>query len=326
MTARPPAVSVLMPVYNCERFVRQAVASVLGQTAPDFELIVIDDGSTDGSRRIVERLARTDPRVRLISRPNAGLTRTLTEALGLARADLIARMDADDVSARDRFAKQLAYLRAHPECVAVGGRATIIDPDGWTIYPHVPPETHEELEAFHLQAVGGGIVHPAVMMRRAALDAVGGYRPEFEPAEDYDLWLRLAEVGRLHNLTDVLLRYRVHDKNVSHTRAVEQRRAVIRVLASAAERRGLRIELPPLPTEGEPAAADGMAGRRSWWVAEAMRSGHYNTARKHALIMLARRRNGAALKRFLTTLPGGHADRLLRLFDRLRGRPPRTRS
>src|SRR5438067_12011849 len=117
-----PAISVIMSVYNAEAFLEAAVQSVLMQSFSDFEFIIIDDGSTDRSNQILQDYARKDNRVRLISRPNKGLTASLNEGLKLARGEFIARMDADDVAAPDRFKIQVEYLRDHPE-VSVRGSA-----------------------------------------------------------------------------------------------------------------------------------------------------------------------------------------------------------
>src|SRR5436305_9543595 len=125
-----PQVSVLMPVYNAIRYIGVAVDSVLSQTFSDFEFIIVDDGSTDGSAEILREYAGRDPRIRLISRPNTGLGFALNEALAVARAPFIARMDADDECLPERFEKQIQYLRNHPECVLLGSRVLWIDSDG----------------------------------------------------------------------------------------------------------------------------------------------------------------------------------------------------
>jgi glycosyltransferase involved in cell wall biosynthesis len=197
-----------MPVYNAQAYVRQATESILNQTFGDFEFIIINDGSTDDSRKILEELARRDARIRLVSRPNTGYTKALNEALGMARAPYLARMDADDISLPDRFEKQLEYLRAHPECVLVGSRILTIDPFGSPLYEPRHKLVHEAIEAELLAGVGWAIVHPASMMVREVVDALGGYRPEMEPSEDLDLFLRLAEKGKIANLPEVLLHYR----------------------------------------------------------------------------------------------------------------------
>src|SRR3954471_22997773 len=114
------AISVILACYNTERYIASAVRSILAQTFRDFELILIDDGSTDNSPQICKQIAGEDSRIKLISRPNKGLTKTLNEGLSLATSPLIARMDADDISFPDRFQKQVDYLHAHHECVCVG--------------------------------------------------------------------------------------------------------------------------------------------------------------------------------------------------------------
>src|SRR4051794_24772902 len=113
----PPPISVLLAVYNGGRYLRAAVDSILTQTFTDFEFIIIDDGSTDGSLATLREFAQRDPRINLVSRPNKGLTVTLNEGIALARGEFLARMDADDIALPQRFEKQIAYLRDHPECV-----------------------------------------------------------------------------------------------------------------------------------------------------------------------------------------------------------------
>src|SRR5262249_44460136 len=125
-----PSVSVMMPVYNAERYVGKAIESVLNQTLSDFELVIVNDGSTDGSLEILQEYAARDPRIRLTSRPNVGLVGSRNELLDAARSNLVACMDADDISRSDRLERQVEYLRAHPDCVLVGSRVIIIDPDG----------------------------------------------------------------------------------------------------------------------------------------------------------------------------------------------------
>jgi glycosyltransferase involved in cell wall biosynthesis len=197
LASTPPAVSVLMPVYNAEQYLEAAVRSILDQTYRDFELIIIDDGSTDGSLAILQRLAAEDTRIRLVSRPNTGYTIALNQAIALARGQLLARMDADDISMPNRFHLQVDYLNAHPECVALGGRLIMIDPTGLKIMDFCKLTNHVQIDGAHINGGPSELGHPSVMMRRDAVVAAGGYDPAFEPAEDFDLWLRLAEHGRL---------------------------------------------------------------------------------------------------------------------------------
>src|SRR5579859_718746 len=281
-----PVVSVVMPVFNTERYVGAAVESILSQSFGEFEFIIIDDGSTDGSKDILEGYAKRDGRIRLVSRGNTGYAVALNEGVGMARGEFVARMDSDDVSRPGRFAGQVEYLRGHPEVVAVGGQAMVIDPDGeWMYQFDHRPCGHEEIERRQLEGEGGVIVHPAAMIRRAALEGVGRYRVELETAEDLDLFLRLSEVGRLANLEDVVLDYRVHAKSVSRTRVLDQMRAGRRAAAEARARRGMAALAeregpePQSPGEGEI--------YRSWARHTYVR-GNYRMARKYAMAAVRR--------------------------------------
>ena len=278
-----PTVSVCMPVYNAEQYVRQAAESVLTQTFADFEFIIIDDGSTDGSRPILEELARRDPRIRLISRPNTGYTKALNEALGLARGTYVARMDADDLSLPERFARQVEYLQAHPDCVLVGSRIMTIDPYGIPLYEPDHRLTHDEIDQQLLSGVGWAVVHPVAMMVRQVVMDLGGYRPEMEPSEDLDLFLRLAERGRVANLPVVLLHYRQHIKSVNHTRAAEQDSAARKIITDAYRRRGTALPAGWSPPEREILP---MKKEIDMWAWVALKSGHIPAARRHALSLL----------------------------------------
>jgi glycosyltransferase involved in cell wall biosynthesis len=275
-----PLVSVLLPVYNCERFLEAAIRSVLQQSLPDFELLVLNDGSKDRSREIAERVAKGDDRVHVLSFDNRGIVRTLNDGLERSRGELIARMDADDLALPLRFERQVAYLASHSDVVALGTHAVMIDPDGDPICPWVVQlESHEEIDRRLLGKTGGGtIVHPTVMIRRDVLVAVGGYRIECQWAEDLDLFLRLAEVGRLANLPDILLQYRQHFSSVGVTRRNEQRAAAQRSVDDAWQRRGLAGHAPEVDT-GAPGRSDDYLRAWAWMALEA---GNTTTARKLA--------------------------------------------
>ncbi len=281
MSERIPTVSVIMPVYNARRYVRQAVTSITAQTGCHFELIVIDDGSTDGSTDILRGLAARDSRIWLVSRPNTGYTTALNEALGLARGRYIARMDADDVALPGRLALQAAELDARPDLAALGSAIWIIDPAGRRVMDYRPPTQHVQIEAALLsgQAV---INHPSVMMRASAVRAVGGYDPQAEPSEDVDLFLRLTGVGRLANLPERMLCYRLHPHSVSQTRSARQLETLRRVCERAARDRGVRSTFCG-PGEWRPAATrrsiHAYAMRCGWW---AFRQGDRGTALVYA--------------------------------------------
>jgi glycosyltransferase involved in cell wall biosynthesis len=274
------AISVLMPVYNGQRYVAEAIRSVLAQTFQDFELIIVDDGSTDRTPKILALFEREDRRVRLISRPNTGIVGALNDALNAAEAPLLARMDADDVCTPQRFARQLAYMNEHPECVALGGRVVGTDPYGLVLFRSEHKLTHEEIERELLNGVGWAIVHPAAMMRTDAVRKVGGYRQEFQWVEDLDLFLRLAEIGRLANLQDELLLYRQHTESVNRTRSAEQAKLADGCVRDAYRRRG--TDAPP-GWKFVPKPKPTRDAQLRTWAWRAMNEGNVGVARKHAV-------------------------------------------
>lgn len=283
-----PTVSVLMPVYNAGRYVAEAVESILGQTFADFEFLIVDDGSTDGSLGILREYAARDSRVRLTSRENRGLVTTLNELLAAAKGEYAARMDADDVCLPERFARQVAFLRSNPGVLAVGGAFIITDEAGVELTTIRPPVDDRELQSLALSG-RNPFCHPAVMMRRAAVDAVGGYRQELMLAEDLDLWLRLGERGELAGLPHVLIRYREHGGSIcaqNRQRQVDQTR---RAADEAADRRGLprrTLDLRPHRRGQDPRSRHELAIRNGWWC---YLRGSRGASAKHAVRAIANR-------------------------------------
>ncbi|MBX7258083.1 MAG: glycosyltransferase [Candidatus Hydrogenedentes bacterium] len=280
MSNDSPRVTVLMPVYNNERYLPASVESILNQTYRDFEFIIVDDGSSDGSLQLLERYAEEDSRIRLSSRPNTGYTIALNEGLRVARGEFIARMDADDIAAPDRFRKQVQYLDDHPDCVVVGGNVLLIDCDGDPIREMCLGYTHEEIDNAHMLGQGGALIHPAVMIRKWGFDRVGEFREDYECAEDLDIFLRLAEVGKVANVPEVVLQYRQHLSSIGYSRADEQQRYTVCAVRDAHERRG--IPLPhdwKYPIQGKVSAASSYR-KWVWW---ALSGRNVPTARKYAV-------------------------------------------
>jgi glycosyltransferase involved in cell wall biosynthesis len=213
-----PTISVVMSVHNGEKYLREAMESILNQTFRDFEFIIIDDGSTDGSKQILEEYAVKDSRIRLVSRENCGLTKSLNEGIALARGEFIARMDADDVSLPERFEKQVQFLKEKPEFVAVGTGVMMTDCDLRPLQQRGQPKGHGNICRELLCGNGGAMTHPAAMIRRSALQKLGGYDERFETAQDLDLFIRLSEIGQIENLDPVLLLWRQHPQSVNHTK------------------------------------------------------------------------------------------------------------
>jgi glycosyltransferase involved in cell wall biosynthesis len=223
--SRPPAVSVLMAVNDGAPWVGESVQSVLAQTAGDLELIVIDDGSTDATPQILARL--DDPRLRVERQAAAGLTRALNRALSLARAPLLARLDADDVALPERLARQRAFLDAHPEVGLLGTGAREVDPDGREMAVVRPPTEDPAIRRALIRR--NPFVHSTVMMRQSVLARAGGYDETLAVAQDYDLWMRMSRLTRLANLAAPLVVRRLLPGRVSAVREMERSATEARV-------------------------------------------------------------------------------------------------
>jgi glycosyltransferase involved in cell wall biosynthesis len=286
MNPTAPTISVLLPVYNADKYVRDAVNSILCQTYDDFELLAFDDGSTDRSLAILREFEVRDRRVRVFSRNNRGLVQTLNELIFIARGRYLARMDADDISRQHRFEKQLSYLESHPGCVAVGSASLLIDPDGRALCEHRYELSHDEIDRIHLSENSSSrLCHPSTMMRREAVLKVGLYREEFRPVEDRDLFLRLAEIGQLANLPDILLEYRHHLDSVCYNYSDEQRSVGQRAVTMARLRRGMASH-PEMQRPTASIASNADTYRKwAWW---ALSAGNVGTARKHAIAALVK--------------------------------------
>lgn len=282
MTRSTPTLSVLMPVYNCRPYVGQALRSILAQTVQDFEVVVVDDGSTDGSGDVVARLARRDERIQLIRQPNAGVVAARNATLEHARADLVVLADADDLSPPHRIERLLAYMAEHPECVAVGSAARTIDPDGYPIEDLQVPTEHEAIDRAVLECRGRAMVFPSAMFRRQVMLDVGKYRKEYEWSEDRDLYLRVAERGRVANLPEVLYLYRMRPTSTSHARKDQQLQNRRRLIEETCRRRG--IAMPEIHVaEWSPRSVE--ETRRAWaW--RALDAGYRQTARRIARQLL----------------------------------------
>ena len=214
MPTSAPRVTVLLPVYNAVRYAADALRSVLTQSFTNFEVLVLDDGSTDGSADVVGSF--DDPRVRLVrAASNVGLTPTLNRGLALARGELIARQDADDVSEPTRLERQVACLDANPEVAVVGSWYIKIDASGESLGDRHLPVRDTALRWALLSYCP--IVHSAATFRRQAILALGGYDEQFAYAQDYDLWSRVARHHRLGTVSECLVRYRVLPTSLTAT-------------------------------------------------------------------------------------------------------------
>jgi glycosyltransferase involved in cell wall biosynthesis len=265
----------MMSVYNGEKFLMQAVESILNQTYRNFEFIIIDDGSTDNSKKILEEHAAKDLRIRLISHENRGVPKSLNQGLAQARGEFIALMDGDDIAYPLRFEKQVEFLQRNQEVVALGSLARYINSSGMPLFVRKLPLNHEVIEQCHCADWGAFMVNSTVMVRRRAVKAVGNFDEACLCAQDYDLWFRLGVIGKLSNLPEVLLDYRVHPESITHSRQAEQTAERRRILACALKRRGLATSLP-LPAE-YPVPTPSNLADTEWLLREASRSGCVRT-------------------------------------------------
>ncbi|HEV2915722.1 MAG TPA: glycosyltransferase [Pyrinomonadaceae bacterium] len=211
-----PKVTVLMSVHNGEKYLRQAVESILSQTFDDFEFLIIDDASTDRSAELIRSFG--DHRIKLLrNETRLGLTRSLNLGIGLARGQYIARMDADDISVPERLEKQVSFLDRHPSCSVVAARAAFMDelgnrvadwPEDW--------QTTTSLEIYRQLPKTNCVAHPTTMLR-AAIAKEYRYSENQVYAQDHDLWLRLCADGKsIEKIDEALLRYRVHHSSITY--------------------------------------------------------------------------------------------------------------
>jgi cellulose synthase/poly-beta-1,6-N-acetylglucosamine synthase-like glycosyltransferase len=219
-----PKVSVVMSVYNGERYLAEAIESILAQTFPDFEFIIIDDGSTDSTPDILNRY--DDARIVLVrNQENIGLTRSLNRGIRMAHGDYVARQDADDVALPERLAAQVSFLDEHPGIGVVGTWVAYIDENGRPIKIIRTPASPALIR--WLLLFGTCLMHSSVLIRRSCLEGVAVYRSEILYAQDYDLWIRLSAKTRLANLPEILQQMRVHEQRIS-IQHYEQQEQIVR--------------------------------------------------------------------------------------------------
>jgi glycosyltransferase involved in cell wall biosynthesis len=234
-----PEITVLMSVYNGERHVRGAVDSILGQTFTDFEFVIVNDGSTDGTREILE--SYTDPRIVFVNQENMGLTRSLNRGLAMARGKYVARQDADDVSMAGRLERQFRYMENNPHIGLVGSYYLIVDEDDNPIEELAQdklPLSHGELVKDHLKTHFVG--HGTFFFRRSVIDFVGIYDEDFRFTQDMDFLLRVSERFEIANVPEVLYGWRMSRDNITGQKGDLQTRyrylAINKALIRKAER------------------------------------------------------------------------------------------
>ena len=237
-----PTVSVLMPVYNAQLYLVEAIDSILSQSYSDWELVIVNDGSTDDSESIIARY-KADPRIKYYDNStNLGLIATLNKGIDLCRGRYIARMDADDISMPERLQQQFGFLEAHSDYIMCGANAIVIDNNG-----EKTGQIRNLTEDKYLQInllFSDPFIHPTMMIRRSSFMG-NRYDIRYKHVEDYELWCRLAKVGKIANLGLDLLRYRWHQTNVSVVHHEVQSQLTDKILRSQINSLGID------PTESE---------------------------------------------------------------------------
>lgn len=271
-----PTIDVVMPVYNAAAYLGVAVQSILHQSYTDFRLLCIDDGSSDASPQILQEFAAQDSRIEIVRQENQGLIGALNVGISRCTAPLIARMDADDISMPSRFARQVDFLKKHPAVCAVGSSIVEIDSDSEPLAIQSYATEHQQIDSGMLQ-IKTGMAHPAVMMRRSVVQALGGYRDDFGWCEDLDLWLRMAEHKQLANLPEVLLCYRLHTASFSWQVDATRAQGLVALLKETYARRGL----PLSEALCKRCLTRRSAGGPLKWARRAARQGQWQVASKH---------------------------------------------
>ena len=247
MTSPMPTVSVVMPVYNGRKFLEEAILSIRNQSLRDLELIVVDNGSTDGSYDIAARHADEDPRVRVLRLDHPGVAAALQTGIEAARAPWVARMDADDISLPDRLRRQMEFLAQHPDLGALGTYGWIIGERGNRVGMFRAGPT--SVEAFLRKRTENKLIYllsSSVVFSRDLAIALGGHRQDYAPAEDVDFWTRIADTHVVLTIPEPLVCYRIHLSAASTKHSALQAENARRARVNAARRRS---ELPEFTIE-----------------------------------------------------------------------------
>ena len=221
-----PLVSVIIPVFNGEKYIIETLRSISVQSMDDFEVIIINDGSTDAAEELVGKYAMQDKRIKLFTRSNEGMAASLNFGMKVAKSDLIARIDADDVMTKNRLKMQLDFLEANPSVSVASSYVYLINSNSQVIGTNKSKYTSiSEVQKTISQAKPIGIPHPGVIARKQVLMKAGGYRGQFWPSDDVDLWTRVVENGgQILIQPEFLTYYRIHSSSISVDSALKARK------------------------------------------------------------------------------------------------------
>jgi len=209
-----PKISVIMPVFNCEKYLDESINSILNQTYRDFEFFIINDGSTDNSEKIIKNYQKKDDRINLLTQNNQGVTKSLNKGIRNCRGKYVARMDADDICAPKRFELQLEYLEKYPNTDIVGCMVSLISEKGKVIrsLDDLPLEDYQI--KWNL-IFGTPLIHPTLMIRRRVFEDIGHYDQSLNVAQDIEFWRRLSHHIKFYNIPQRLFDLRIHKESTS---------------------------------------------------------------------------------------------------------------
>lgn len=215
--------SIVIPVRNGEAFISDCFQSILEQdTKSQFEVIFVNDHSTDRTNEILQEYAMLHGNLRILDANGTGIASAINQGILEAQSEIILRMDADDIMVPNRLSMQLAFFANNLDCVLLGGQIRTFGNTSSLPTPNVYPSSHGEI--LRMLAKGNAFAHPTVAFKKEAALSVGLYDSNFDGAEDYEFWTRLASKGRLHNLTQLLVNYRIHEHQVTKKKMQEVQR------------------------------------------------------------------------------------------------------
>ena len=277
------SVTVVIPAYNLEKYLPQCVHSVQHQSYDGLtEVIILDDGSTDQTLRVAQELAAQSKNIRVFTQTNGGRVAARNRLLELAKTEFIAWIDADDMATTDWLKEQVMCLANDPALVAVSGQGYAVTAGNFPIGPiEAHPLDHDSITQRHVSGQANAFFQSCVTVRKSAVIAAGAYNKKFPAAEDYDLWLRLAEYGRLHNINQIHLVYRIHPTSANSTISIQQRRQGWQSANEAREKLGID---PLVWVEASiPAPKKDDWNRRIYWLNIALKSGNSWTGLQMAI-------------------------------------------
>lgn len=219
-------VSVVMAVFNGQKYIEESVKSIIGQSFRDFEFIIVDDGSVDKTRKILENLSKKDSRIKIISNSvNIGLAKSLNKAIKISQGEYIARQDADDISLPERIEKQVVFLKNHPEIKVLGTFGYATNKDGKILRKEILPVSSQEIKKHLIKA--NPFIHTSVMIRKETIDKAQGYNENFDVIQDYELWFRILRNEQGENLPIFLVKRRYQPDMVSLKKNRKQLESII---------------------------------------------------------------------------------------------------